>query len=174
MASFLSNMDIAVSGMIAQRLRMDIISENVANATTTRTAEGGPYTRQVVVFSENRELDTSGADAVHSFVSGESDSLFTDDGSFSSVLSSTFGNKNAYSAGAGVVVTEIAEDETPYTPVYDPSHPDADEDGYYYLPNVDTEEEIMDAIEASNSYQSCLTLYNTLKSMAQKALTIGS
>ena len=74
----------------------------------------------------------------------------------------------------GVLVTEIVEDETPLTPVYDPTHPDADENGYYYLPNVDVAEEEMDAMAATRSYEANLAVLNAVKSMAQTALSIGN
>lgn len=167
--AFLSNLDIAVSGMSAQRLRLEIIGQNIANATTTRTSDGTPYVRQCVVFSENREYDNIN---VRDFVHRMSDSLATEKSGFGSVLEMTLAQRNE-NRGAGVVVSEIVEDETPLTPVYDPSHPDADEDGYYYLPNVDVEEEQMDALAASNSYDANLTIFNSMKTMAQKALTIG-
>lgn len=167
---FLSNLDIAVSGMSAQRLRMDIIAQNVANATTTRTSDGTPYVRQCVVFSEEKTYDNL---SVKDYVRSKTGSLTGSDLSFSSVLDMTLEERNSTS-GQGVIVTEIVEDETPLTPVYDPSHPDADEDGYYYLPNVDVEEEQLDALAASNSYSANLTIFNTMKTMAQKALTIGS
>ena len=126
--AFLSSLNIAASGMAAERLRLDVISQNVANAKTTRTEDGTPYRRQVVLFSENK----------------------------------------------GVLVTEIVEDETPLTPVYDPTHPDADENGYYYLPNVDVAEEEMDAMAATRSCEANLAVLNAVKSMAQTALSIGN
>lgn len=156
--AFLSNFDIAISGMVAQRLRLDVIAQNVTNATTTRTAEGGPYVRKNVVFTENKTLKN----------------VNTKDGSsFKDVLSMSLSELQEKKYG-GVLVTEIVEDPTPATPVYDPSHPDADEDGYYYLPNVDVEEEEIDALAATQSYDSCLTIFNSMKTLAQKALTIGS
>ena len=124
--AFLSSLNIAASGMAAERLR--------ANAKTTRTEDGTPYRRQVVLFSENK--------------------------GFNSVLEETIAKRKEKIAGGvpantvsatkdkGVLVTEIVEDETPLTPVYDPTHPDADENGYYYLPNVDVAEEQMDAMAA--------------------------
>ncbi len=156
--AFLSNFDIAISGMVAQRLRLDVIAQNVTNATTTRTAEGGPYVRKNVVFTENKTLKNVNT---------------KDESSFKDVLSMSLSELQEKKYG-GVLVTEIVEDPTPATPVYDPSHPDADEDGYYYLPNVDVEEEQIDALATTLSYYSCLTIFNSMKTLAQKALTIGS
>lgn len=161
--AFLSNLDIAVSGMIAQRTRADVIAQNVANAETTRTENGGPYVRQVVVFSENKSRDN------------DHESLIT----FKTVLGEKLNEMKglAWKGGTekqeGVLLTEIVEDETPPTPVYDPTHPDADEDGYYYLPNVDVAEEQIDMLAATQSYSANLTIFNSMKSLASKALTIG-
>ena len=178
--AFLSSLNIAASGMAAERLRLDVISQNVANAKTTRTEDGTPYRRQVVLFSENK--------------------------GFNSVLEETIAKRKEKIAGGvpantvsatknkGVLVTEIVEDETPLTPVYDPTHPDADENGYYYL-NLSTgkmtvgwekinnkwyyfqgnvAEEEMDAMAATRSYEANLAVLNAVKSMAQTALSIGN
>ncbi len=167
--AFLSSLDIAVSGMMAQRLRMDIISQNINNAVTTRTEDGTPYVRQVVVFTEDTAYDNL---SVRDFIKRKTNSLVNGNMPFSSVLQMNLSDRRQRT-GNGVVVTEIVEDETPLTPVYDPSHPDADEDGYYYLPNVDVAEEQYDWIEASNSYTASLTIFNSAKKMAQQALSIG-
>lgn len=165
---FLDCLNVPTSGMTAERLRLELIGQNIAFSKVTRTSDGTPYTRQVAVFSEEKEynnLDIKG------FINRKINTLPANK-AFSSVLQLTMDERNAYT-GKGVVVSEIWEDDTPYTPVYDPSHPDADEDGYYYLPNVDVEEEQMDAVAASNSYDANLTIFNSMKKMAQQALTIG-
>ncbi|MBO5376832.1 MAG: flagellar basal body rod protein FlgC [Ruminiclostridium sp.] len=161
--AFLSNLDVAVSGMIAQRTRADVIAQNVANAETTRTADGGPYIRQNVVFSENvtRESDRESLIDFRSMVAEHLSEL------------KPLAGKPDVTKGKGVLLTEIVEDPTPPTPVYDPSHPDADEDGYYYLPNVDVAEEQIDMLAATQSYTANLTIFNSLKTLATKALTIG-
>lgn len=163
--AFLSNLDIALSGMIAERARMDVIAQNVANADTTRTENGGPYVRQNVVFFEQRSYR---ARADH-----ESPIEFRT--VFGQKLKELEGlaGKDRTQKLEGVVLKEIVEDPTPPTPVYDPTHPDADEDGYYYLPNVDVAEEQMDMLAATQSYTANLTIFNSLKTIAQKALTIG-
>lgn len=141
---FLRSMGITASALSAERLRFDIISQNIANSKLTRTEDGTPYRRQVVVFKEQ----------VH----------------FSDALASA----SKKSSPAGVAVSQVLEDEvTPFTPVYDPSHPDADENGYYYLPNVDTTKESLDAMEVSNSYSSNLSILNSYKEMVNAALQIG-
>ena len=166
---FLNNLDIAVSGMSAQRLRLDIISQNVTNATTTRTSNGTPYRRQVVVFTADEGFDNL---SIKEFIRRKARGIPSEDTGFSSVLEMTLAQRRERS-GHGVVVSEIWEDPTPFTPVYDPSHPDADEDGYYYLPNVDVEEEQLDALLATNAYNANLTIFNSMRSMAQQALNIG-
>ena len=138
-------MDISASGMTAQRLRTDIIAQNIANVNTTRDGDGGVYKRRTVVFEEK-----------------PSDS-FND---YLSVASSSIGN--------GVKVSQIVEDdETPMTMVYDPSHPDADEDGYVMYPNVNTVTEMTNLIDASRSYEANVTAFNGTKSMTMTALEIG-
>lgn len=136
--------DSAASGLTAERLRMDVISNNIANVNTTRTAEGGPYRRELVVF-EPRSAENS----------------------FANVLSSQMGQEN------GVRVTGITKDTSPLRMVYDPSHPDADATGYVAMPNVNVVTEMVDMITASRSYEANVTVINSAKSMAAKALDIG-
>lgn len=167
--SFLSSLNIPVSGMSAQRLRAEIIEQNVANATTTRTSDGTPYVRQVTVFSEEKSYDNID---ITGFINKNTHTLMKGDSTFGSVLELTLRERNAYT-GSGVVVSSIEEDTTPLTPVYDPTHPDADENGYYYLPNVDVAEEELDFVAATNSYTANVTIFNSMKKMLQKALTIG-
>ncbi len=141
--SFLKSLNISGSGLTSQRLRMDVISENIANIDTTRTENGGPYRRKRVVLSS-----TSG---------------------FKNML---IKNLNDYEAG-GVEVTEITEDQSEFKLVYDPEHPDADENGYVSMPNVDSLKETVDMMEAYRAYQANVTALNTTKQMAVKALEIG-
>lgn len=142
--SFLSSMEISASALSAQRTRMDIIAQNIANADTTKTADGTPYQRQLVVFEEKK--------------------------TFKSYLTES----KSKTSMAGVKITEVIKDETPFTPVYDPTNPDADEDGYIYMPNVDKTKESIDAMAASNSYNANVTALNAIKAMASKALEIGN
>lgn len=145
--AFLNSLNIGGSALSAQRLRMDIIAQNIANSHTTRTESGEPYRRQQVVFAERD--------------------------SFSNVLASKIANKRSKLALSGVVVAEVVEDESPLKPVYDPTHVDADENGYVYLPNVDTAKEQIDLMAATRSYDANITVVNAVKSMAIKALQIG-
>ena len=147
--SMFSAFNISASGLTAQRYRMDIISENVANANTTRTQDGTPYRRKIVTFEEK---------------GGQT--------SFSRVL-----GKAAYShgyTGQGVKVTGVYEDhETEMNMVYDPSHPDADENGYVTYPNVNIVTEMTNMIDASRAYEANATALNASKSMALQGLQIG-
>ncbi|MFE8699070.1 flagellar basal body rod protein FlgC [Cytobacillus sp. FJAT-54145] len=139
------------SALTAQRLRMDVISSNMANVDTTRgklvNGEWVPYQRKSVVL-EPRE------------------------GSFSSFMNMAI-NRQSNGAGNGVKVTRIVEDETPFKLVFDQEHPDADENGYVELPNVDPLREMVDLISATRSYEANVTVLNASKGMMMKALEIG-
>lgn len=146
--SIFSAFNINASGMTAQRYRMDIISENVANANTTRTEDGTPYRRQVVTFEQR------GPKA----------------GTFSSYLSSA----SESFQGQGVKVSKVTEDDwTQMNTVYDPSHPDADENGYVTYPNVNIVTEMTNLIDASRSYEANATAFNASKSIAIKGLEMS-
>jgi flagellar basal-body rod protein FlgC len=143
---FLNSINVSASGLTAEKLRMDVISKNIANANTTRTANGTPSRRQVVVFE--------GANGNVPF------SQYLSDASKSMI-------------GGGVKVKSIAEDQTPFKLVYEPGHPDADENGYVKMPNVDIMTEMVNMITASRAYEANVTALNTTKSIAMKALEIG-
>ena len=142
--SFLNSLNISASGMAAQKLRLDVAAENIANQETTRTEGGGPYRRKMVVLHE----------------AGEN--------SFQKALTAA-GTRQP----AGVQATRISEDETALNPVYDPTHPDADENGYVQMPNVDLVKETIDSMSATRSYDANITAFNAMKLMMQKALEIG-
>lgn len=144
--AFLNSIDISASGLTAEKLRMDVISRNIANVNTTRTANGTPYRRQVVVFQEgDKQMSFS------DYLSDASKSLI----------------------GSGVKVVGITEDKTAFKSVYDPGHPDADEEGYVKMPNVDVMTEMVNMISSSRAYEANITAINSAKSMALKALEIG-
>jgi len=145
--SFFSSLDISASGLTAQRLRMDTISQNIANVNTTRTENGTPYRRKAVIFEE-RSLSTPFSD----YLSEESKDKYT---------------------GKGVRVAKIIEDSSSFKKIYDPGHPDADKDGYVLMPNVDIITEMVNMISATRAYEANVTSINTSKSMAMKALEIG-
>ena len=147
--SFLSSFDISASGMSAQRMRMDIAAENIANIDTTRTASGGPYRRKDVV------LENYGS------------------GSFEEALRNAANGKGFASRNVGVRVSGIIEDDREFKRVYDPDHPDADAQGYVNMPNVDLLKETVDSMSATRSYEANVTALNAMKLMAQKALELG-
>jgi flagellar basal-body rod protein FlgC len=142
---FFSSLDISASALAAERTRMNVISGNLANANTTRTAEGGPYKRKDAVFT---------AQSVSP--------------SFGSTLS-----RISASAPRGVQVTQIIEDNSPPKLRYDPNHPDADEKGNVAMPNVNVMEEMTDMIVATRAYEANITAAQAAKSMAMKALELG-
>lgn len=144
--SIFSSINISASGLNSERTRMDTISKNIANANTTRTSAGTPYRRQLAVFQEDGEV------------------------SFDSILSKA---KESTESSGGVKITGIVEDQSEFKLVYDPGHPDAREDGYVEMPNVDIVREMVDMITATRAYEANLTSINTAKSMAMKAIDIG-
>ncbi len=147
--AFLSSFDICASGLSAQRLRMDIASENIAHIDTTRTENGGAYRRKDVVF-ESYGTNT-----------------------FRDALRNAAKGKGISSSGVGVRVAEIIEDDREMKMVYNPGHPDADENGFVEMPNVDLLKETVDSMSATRSYDANVTALNAIKAMAQKALEIG-
>ena len=153
--------DINASGMSAARYRMDIISQNVANAETTRTEDGTPYVRKVVTFQEKQ--DTTNRKFSHML-----------DTAFSNLSGRPLGCTNSAeltTAGKGVKVGGVYEDTwTESNMVYDPSHPDADENGYVTYPNVNTITEMTNLIDASRGYEANETAFKASKAIALKGL----
>lgn len=141
-----NSINISATGLSAERLRMDIISRNIANANVTRTAAGTPYRRQIPIM---REIRPSG---------------------FGNVLSQALGKELM---GGGVEISKVEEDDAPFKQVYNPSHPDANKDGIVLMPNVEPVTEMINLIAASRAYEANVTTMNAAKSMAMKALEIG-
>lgn len=133
------------SGMTAQRLRMDVYANNLANAETTRTPGGGPYRRRDVLLSARAPF----GDVLAGAMSAGSDSV------------------------AGVRVDQVVEDQSPFKLKYDPTNPDADKNGYVNMPNVDTVIEMTNMIAASRAYEANVTAMNAFKTMEGRALEIG-
>lgn len=144
--SFFRAIETSATGLTAERLRMDVIANNIANVNTTRTENGGPYQRRVPVFAERG-------------------GIFRD-----YLLRSIYSNS---SPSSGVRVVDIRVDPSPFKYVYNPSHPDADEQGYVAMPNVNIVSEMVDMITASRAYEANVTAINTAKSMALRSLEIG-
>jgi flagellar basal-body rod protein FlgC len=146
------SMNTTASALTAQRLRMDVISSNMANVDSTRAnyvnGQWQPYRRKMVVMQPR-------------------------EGQFSSFLSRAMNNSESKTIGNGVKVTRIVEDQSPFKLVYDPEHPDADENGYVSLPNVDPLKEMVDLISATRSYEANVTVFNASKGMMMKAMEIG-
>ena len=138
---------ISASGLSAERLRMDIISANIANADSTRSPQGGPYRRQVALLA----ADSGSA-------------------SFKQILDKSRGKQEM---PGGVRVVGIEEDPSPTRKIYDPQHPDAAEDGYVEYPNVEVMKEMVELITASRAYEANVTVINSTKNMALKTLEIG-
>lgn len=138
--AFLNSINTVGSALTAERFRSDIILQNIANQTTTRTGSGEPYRRKQVIFQERHQ-------------------------SFNDVLNQV--------QGGGVRVTEVVESQEDFRPVYDPDHPDADEDGYVYYPNVNNTEEQVDLLASSRVYEANVSALSVVKAMASKALEIG-
>ena len=148
--SFFDSISIAASGLTAERVRMDVTSENLANADTTQGANGQPYQRQEVVLQQVG-------------------------GGFSAALSGAIGGRGGGSSpggpvAGGVAVTGIVGDTTPDQTVYDPGNPAANAQGYVRMPNVNPVTEMVDMIDESRSYQADITAMNTAKSMFEKTL----
>lgn len=151
MMSIFNSLNTSASALTAQRLRMDVISSNIANAETTRAkvnenGEWEPYRRKVVSFQASEP-------------------------SFQSFLNTAMGKSST--PGQGVRVAAIEEDQEPFKLVYSPNHPDANQDGYVRMPNVDPLKEMVDLMSATRSYEANVTALNASKSMLLKALEIG-
>jgi flagellar basal-body rod protein FlgC len=148
--SLFGSLDISASALSTERLRMDVTAENLANAQSTRTANGGPYRRKEVV------TEAAGG------------------GGFASALASARGGAGGSGGGAegGVRVSAIVEDQTPNRLVYDPGHPDANAQGYVSMPNVNPVTEMVDLISASRSYEANVTAMQTSKQMFTKTLDL--
>jgi flagellar basal-body rod protein FlgC len=172
--------DIAGSGLTAERVRMDVTAENLANAQTTKTAAGGPYKRQEVELREigsQSDFGTALAGAMEGSEGATATELTSDSEAAEAGLTS--GSEGATGAmpvsgsqapAGGVEVSGIVEDKTPDQLVYDPSSPEADAKGYVQMPNVDTVTEMTDLIAESRSYQADVTAMQTAKSMFTSTL----
>ncbi|GAA0331779.1 flagellar basal body rod protein FlgC [Bacillus carboniphilus] len=143
-----NSMNITSSALSAQRLRMDVVSSNMANAESTRAqfvnGEWQPYRRKMVVLQPQNQFSTFLKQAM-----------------------------NTNQSGDGVAVSKIVEDRSPFKLVFDPSHPDANEDGYVEMPNVDPLREMVDLISSTRSYEANVTVLNATKGIMMKTLEIG-
>lgn len=140
---FFNSLDIAASGLTAQKMRIDILAQNLVHSETTRTADGTPYRRKMVVFQERPNSDFAGHLRI------------------------------AQNSPGGVQVAAIVEDDRELKPIYDPTHPDAGADGYVMMPNVNKIKEMSDMLSATRAYEANITAVNAMKLIAGKALEIG-
>jgi len=149
--SFFGALDVSASGLTASRMRMDVVAENLANAETTRGPNGGPYRRKEVV------LQTAGGDGFQS--------------ALQSAVGTVPGMGSSQQSG-GVQVTGIVTDNSAPRMVYDPSHPDANAQGYVAMPNVNPVTEMVDLISSSRTYEANVTAMQTAKSMFSKTFDL--
>ena len=162
MSGFLNSFDISGYGLSAQRVRVNIISENIANAHTTRTKEGGPYRRKEVIFKAinfNKELNR--------FLNENENKL-----SFSDPLDEGDFEKKPNPAIMSVIVDKIVRDDSKPKMKYDPTHPDADANGYVAYPNINPVIEMADLVEATRSYQANVAAFQSAKDMANSAISL--
>ena len=153
--AFFSSMNIVGSGMTAQQARLDVISENITNMNTTRTESGGAYRRKITVMQAEHNKD------------GFREAM-------SRAARKGYGISNRrYEQNGGVKIVEIAEDQSELPFVYDPTHPDANEEGYVEMPNVTLVKEVTDAMAASQAFNANVTAFNALKQVVQRGLDIG-
>jgi flagellar basal-body rod protein flgC len=162
MSNYLSDFNISGYGLSAQRFRMNVVSSNIANAQTTRTAEGGPYRRREVIFKAvdfdnvlNKEIE-------------KNNSLLE----YENPLDDKFFQKDAKPAIMSVVVDKVVRDDKDFQLKYDPSHPDADARGYVAYPNINPVIEMADLIEATRAYQANVSAFQSAKSIAQSAIEL--
>jgi flagellar basal-body rod protein FlgC len=191
-------MGIAASGLTAQRLRMETIATNIANAETTHTAAGGPYRRRVVQmeaatadsFQKKLESAASGDDSPTKLIraagtngSAAEDKLAAAEAAFEKKISQADKLSGAAAEEAeakadsndgewGVRVSAITEDDTPGPLVYDPAHPDADANGYVRMPNVRITDELIDMMDAKRMYEANVTVFQAAKSMLRRSIEI--
>ena len=153
--AFFSSMNIVGSGMTAQQARLDVISENITNINTTRTESGGAYRRKITIMQSE---------------SGKNG--FREAMSRAARKGHAISNRGFEQAG-GVKIVEIAEDQTEMPFIYDPTHPDANEEGYVEMPNITLVKEVTDAMAASQAFNANVTAFNALKQVVQRGLDIG-
>lgn len=162
MSDFLNSFDISGYGLSAQRVRVNTISSNIANAQTTRTAEGGPYRRQEVVFKAidfNQEFNKA--------LQGMTESTKYED-----PLSEGEFGKTVNPAIMSVIVDKISRDDSKPKMKFEPNHPDADANGYVAYPNINPVIEMADLVEATRSYQANVAAFQSAKDFANASISL--
>lgn len=160
--AYLSDFDISGYGLSAQRFRINIISSNIANANTTRTAEGGPYRRRSVVFKA-----TDFSEILNRKIKDDSNML-----EYENPLNDPSSPKDADPSIMSVVVHKVVRDDKEFRLKYEPNHPDANDEGYVSYPNINPVIEMADLIEATRAYQANVAAFNSTKSIAQSAIDL--
>ncbi|XFC16909.1 flagellar basal body rod protein FlgC [Campylobacter coli] len=160
--AYLSDFDISGYGLSAQRFRMNVISSNIANANTTRTAEGGPYRRREVIFKAT-DFDKLLNEQINK------DNNFL---KYENPLNDPSSPEEAKPAIQSVVVDKVVRDDKDFRMKYDPSHPDANAQGYVAYPNVNPVIEMADLIEAARAYQANVSAFTSAKTIAQSAIDL--
>ncbi|AJC91062.1 flagellar basal body rod protein FlgC [Campylobacter subantarcticus] len=160
--AYLSDFDISGYGLSAQRFRMNVISSNIANANTTRTAEGGPYRRREVIFKA-----TDFNELLNKQITKDNNFL-----EYENPLNDPASPKDAKPAIMSVVVDKVVRDDKDFRMKFDPSHPDANEQGYVAFPNINPVIEMADLIEATRAYQANVSAFTSTKTIAQSAIDL--
>ncbi|ANS23600.1 flagellar basal body rod protein FlgC [Campylobacter jejuni] len=160
--AYLSDFDISGYGLSAQRFRMNVISSNIANANTTRTAEGGPYRRREVIFKAT-DFDKLLNEQINK------DNNFL---KYENPLNDPSSPEEAKPPIQSVVVDKVVRDDKDFRMKYDPSHPDANAEGYVAYPNVNPVIEMADLIEATRAYQANVSAFTSAKTIAQSAIDL--
>lgn len=158
--AFLSDFDISGYGLSAQRFRINVISSNIANANTTRTAEGGPYRRREVIFKAiefDKELNKK-LNQTHEFLENENPLSDPDAPRFPKPALNT------------VIVDKVVRDDKDFILKYDPNHPDADAKGYVMMPNINPVIEMADLVEATRAYEANVAAFQSAKNIANSAI----
>lgn len=163
--SFVNSLDIGISALSAQRLRIDVISQNISNQETYNTSPGGdPYCRQLTVFSEKKRF----SDVLDKYV--QMSNIDYEPDHYHGVY--YLGYDNRYKL-AGVTVVDVIEDDAPFVPVYDPDNPLADDEGYIYKSNVNNAKEQIDLLATQRSYEANASAYAAAKAMLTKAMSLN-
>ncbi len=162
MSNFLSSFDISGYGLSSQRVRVNVISSNIANAQTTRTDEGGPYRRKQVIFKAidfNEQFNK----ALQGMTKSASYEDPLDEGDF---------GKKVNPAVMSVIVDKVVRDDSKPKMKFEPNHPDADANGYVAYPNINPVVEMADLVEATRSYQANVAAFESVKAMANNAISL--
>lgn len=171
-----SALAIASSGLSAQRMRMEVIAQNLANAETTRTTQGGPYQRRVVnLEAVNPQGDSATTGTSTSSIApqpGTGPASATAPSATTTGTSTGAATNDATLVDGGVRVASVGEDKTQGALVYDPGHPDADRNGYVRMPNISITDEMMDLMNARRLYEANATVFQVARAMLHKALDI--